>query len=101
MSIIYSDTPGLKTSSELMHTGKCACTAFVIITNGSANATLTLYDNTEASGTVKAKLVIPGANLSGGRNYSKYPLKFTNGIYALLSGTGASYIVEFFGRGDS
>jgi hypothetical protein len=96
--VVYSSTLGLKTSSELQYTGKCACTAFVIITNGSANATLTLYDNTEASGTVRAKLVVPGANLSGGRNYSTYPLRFENGIYAELSGAGASYIVESFGR---
>lgn len=85
---------GEKTSSELIYTGSCAVTAIVAITNGSNDATLIVYDNLSAAGKVIREFTIVAAENYGG-NILKFPIYIQNGIYASISGTGASYIIDY------
>jgi hypothetical protein len=102
-AIIYSDVPGgLRSASALIFAGKCACTGFIVITSG-ADATLTLYNGADDSGgdeTIKAQLTVVNANKYGGRNYSKYPMRFDDGLYAKIAGSGAKFLVEGFARAE-
>ena len=88
---------GELTSSQQVVTGNVYITAVTVITDGSNNATVTLYDNTAASGKVVAEFVIAGGDNQGGRVWS-FPVLCTAGIYAAISGTGASCIVEYTTR---
>jgi hypothetical protein len=67
-------------------------TDLAVYTNGSADATVILYDNTAASGTVIGKCVVAGAAVNGGL-FIPIPVKTYNGIYMSITGTGASAIV--------
>jgi hypothetical protein len=70
-------------------------TALTVITDGTNNATVVLYDSASAaSGTVIAELWVPGALISD-RQVWTFPRKVSAGIYADLTGTGASCIVEY------
>jgi hypothetical protein len=63
-------------------------------TDGTNAATVTIYDNTSAAGNILAKFVVPGTSLYGGRNWIR-PVGAKIGLYAQISGTGASCIVEY------
>lgn len=88
-----SEGSGEQTADGIVHTGACYITSILIITNGTDDATVILYDNTAASGTVRWEQTVAGANNYGGKDWS-YPKFFAIGIYADVTGTGASYIVE-------
>lgn len=85
---------GKKTASELIFTGKPALTSIILLTDGTNDATLTVYDNTEASGKIVREFKIKGAENFGGM-VIKNPIFILNGIYAELSGIGASYFVDY------
>jgi hypothetical protein len=69
-----------------------------VMTDGSNDATVILYDvNSVASIAVTNKLAevkVAAANNFGGRDWSN-PVRFAKGLYADVTGTGASYIVEW------
>lgn len=88
-----SEGSGEQTADGIVHTGPVYITSILIITNGTDDATVILYDNTAASGTVRWEQTVAGANNYGGKDWS-YPKFFAIGIYADVEGTGASYIVE-------
>lgn len=65
-----------------------------VFTDGTNQATLVLYDNASAaSGTVLDKLIVAGADLVGG--IVDVAVEAQNGIYADITGTGASFIVHY------
>lgn len=95
MSGFYpSEGSGELTSSAIVKTGPCFCSAVLVITDGSNAATVILYDNTSAAGKKVWEGVIAGATGYGGRNWT-FPVRCRNGIYCAISGTGASAIVEY------
>ncbi len=70
-------------------------TALQIITDGTNDAKVILHDHaTAASGTVIAEITVSGADNYGGRVW-KFPRHCINGIYGDVTGTGASFIVEY------
>lgn len=87
-------TSGVKSSSALIRTGPCLLTHIAVITDGVNKGTITVYDNTEASGTVVWKHAVKGTEEIGGRNW-QFPIRCSNGLYAAISGTNATYIVEW------
>lgn len=87
-------TSGEQTSDQLILTGPGAITAIKVVTDGTNDATLILYDNTSAAGTVVDETKVNGANHYGGRNII-FPIKVNTGIYANIEGTDASYFVEY------
>ena len=67
----------------------------LIITDGSNDGAVVVYDNaTSASGTVLFKGKVAGAGNFGGGTW-EVPVRFTNGIYVDMTGTGMSYIIYY------
>lgn len=80
------------TADGAVKTGPGALVA-VVLTGGSDQASVVLYDNTAASGTVLCMLTV-AANSSG--DFAPcLPYVFSKGIYADLSGTNPSVTVVF------
>jgi len=85
------------TASQTICSGAGFLTALMVYTDGTNDATVTLYDcKTGALGKVLVKLPIAGDNDYGGRIWADSAFRrFTDGIYAVVSGAGASAIVEY------
>ena len=94
MSNGRSISSGEITSSQIVKSGAGAISAITIITDGTNKATIILYDNTEASGKKIWEGSVAGTSEYGGRNFV-FPVKFDNGLYCAITGTGASSIVEY------
>ena len=89
-----SHSSGEQAADAGIRTGECYISSVVIITDGTNNAKLILYDNIAASGTVMLEMTVVGVDHYGGRNWA-FPVRCGTGIYADITGTGASYIVEY------
>lgn len=83
---------GESTADGVIRSGRTRLAAVEIITDGSNNATVILYDNTAASGTKVFEGGAVGADLSKFIEFPR-PVKCDNGLYLDISGTGASCIV--------
>jgi hypothetical protein len=97
MAIPISEPSGEITSSQLVHTGKCAINCVYIKTDGVNPATVTIYDNLEASGKKIRTWVVPGNANYGGQNWT-FPVSCKNGIYVELSGGNSSAYIDFIDR---
>ena len=82
------------TSSGQAVTGACWITGLAVVTNGTNDATITVYDGTSTSGAMIGTYYVPGA-LYGDRAVWTFPRRVNNGIYVNVSGTGASAVVEY------
>ena len=91
---VRSKSTGLLTADKTVITGKSILTGFLVVTDGTNNATIVIYDNTSAAGTELAKIVVLGASYFGGGTF-EIPIRCTKGIYADITGTGASYIIYY------
>lgn len=68
---------------------------FIILSDGTNQATVTLYDNASAkSGTVIVKALANSSQPSSIQSYDK-PVRCENGITASIVGTGAAVIVYY------
>ena len=95
MSFQESIGSGEKTADAVIVAEKCWITAIEVITNGSADARVILYDNASAaSGDVIWESTVVGADGYGGKNWF-FPRVCNHGIYADVNGTGATYIIEY------
>ena len=87
-----------KTEDATIHTGACLLVSALVITDGTNAATVILYDKPSvtdiAAGNKLAEFTVAGATGYGGRNWT-FPIVCSAGIYADVTGTGASYIVEY------
>ena len=97
-----SVSSGEQTISKVIYTVpsrgvKCYLAAVKVITNGTDNAKVIIDDSTDGTGTVKDETTVVGGDHWGGRTWP-YPVRMTTGIYVTVSGTGASYIVEYILR---
>ena len=68
-----------------------------VLTDGVNAATVTVFNNTAASGVVVAKIVVPGANSYSGIAFL-VPVRCDIGITVQIAGTGAAAIVTHSGR---
>ena len=78
-------------------TGKSALAGIIIMTDGTNNCKVIIYDGTSASGVVKYETTVKGADHYGGRIWV-FPLSIEVGVYVVASGTGGSYILEYIER---
>lgn len=92
--ILFS--PGEKTAGFNVYSGECLFAGILVVTDGSNDAKVIVYDNTEASGTVKWETTVTGSDHYGGGLFP-FPVHMENGIYVDVTGTGASYI-PFYGK---
>lgn len=75
-----------------------AVCSILIMTDGTNDAKVILYD-VSAAGDIAvtnkiSEITVVGADNYGGRAWP-YPVRFSNGLYADVTGTGASYIIEW------
>lgn len=91
---------GLKTSSAAISTGIGAMGGVILYTDGTNDETIVVYDNASASsGTVLFKGTCIGSNYSCAFAPA-WPVAFTSGIYAYLTGSGTpTYIIYYDNRG--
>jgi hypothetical protein len=92
---------GEKTSSALIYTvvrgTKCYIKAIKVVTDGTNAGKAIVYDGTDATGTVIDETTVIGTNHWGGRTWPDGGI-INTGIYVAISGSGASYFVEYFLR---
>jgi hypothetical protein len=94
--IPVANSSGQKTANALIQTGFTLVSVIVVFTDGTHDATITVYDNVEASGKIVwGPHTIAAADNAGGRPIGSAPIKCENGVYAVISGTGATYIIEY------
>lgn len=86
---------GKKTSSATIKTGKGWWGGVLIQTDGTNDATITIYDNTADSGTILYQAIVPAANRYGGVGPLAAPIRFNTGCRLTVAGTGASGIVWY------
>ena len=96
MKYFGCDGSGEITASKSICSGPGYLTSLMVYTDGVNDVTVTLYDNASgAIGDILTIIIVAGTSDYGGRNWSESAFrKFTDGVYAVLSGTGVSAIVE-------
>ena len=86
---------GVLNSSRVICANPCRLLDVTAYTNGSVNAVVTIYDNaTTNSGNILSQFTVLAANLQGS-DYLPIPIRAGNGLYATISGTGASFKVIY------
>jgi hypothetical protein len=87
----------LTADTQILTKGGSLC-SILIMTDGSNDARVILYDvSTGNDAAITNKLVeitVKGADNYGGRIWVD-PVQFTEGLYADINGTGASFILEW------
>ena len=91
-----SHSSGLKTNSTLINTGKGRLNAILMTGDGTNAGTLTIYDNTTGAGTVIAQVAVFASRPTAYISFPS-PVSANTGLYASLSGTGASYVIHYGG----
>lgn len=91
-----SISTGVLNQDTLIWTGRNRVNAITILTDGTNAATVSLYDNTSAANKIAIQGKCLGANLVNHMIFEN-PVLFENGIYADVTGTGATFIVFFGG----
>lgn len=94
MSKQFSISSGEQANSAIINANACYLSGVMAITDGTNDAKVILYDGLDANGTVKGEFTVIGNQHFGGRDWAR-PVHCANGIYANISGTGATYIVEY------
>lgn len=83
-------------STTVVRSGASILNVITATTDGTNNATVTVYDNTAASGKVIAVVIVPGANLSRSTNFLP-GLRCEIGMTVVVTGTGATAYVAHGG----
>lgn len=87
-----------KTADAQIRVGGAVITSFLVVTDGTNAATLIIYDVADsgdvAAGNKVCEWTVTGTDNQGGRNWFE-PVQCKNGIYCDITGTGASYIIEY------
>lgn len=92
--IVGAICSGEKTADAAIYSAPCLLAAVLVITNGTDDAKLIIYDNTSAAGKVVLEITVTGSDNYGGVIYN-FPKIMNIGIYCDVSGTGASYIIDY------
>lgn len=88
-----SISSGSLAASTLVFTGKALLAAVSVGADGTNPATVIVYDNTAASGTILFQTVVP----AGARNQTVVfvlPVQAKTGLYVSVAGTGASAVIH-------
>ena len=93
----YAETSGEQTATGVIYNGECFLTAVEVITGGTTDVLLIIYDALSADGKVVFEATVVGASHYGGRLFIP-KVRMNTGIYAVMTGSGGSYIVEYTRR---
>jgi hypothetical protein len=94
MPLSTSVSTGKLSTSQLAVTGAGFLTGVHIISDGVNDVTVNLYDGTSTSGRQIFTQKLYGSDNVGGWIWN-FPLRFSNGIYLSLSGTGGYCYIEY------
>lgn len=92
-----AQSSGQQTTDKLIYTGPCRLSAILVMADGTNAATVTVYDNTSAAGKVIYSGGAPAGAYNGGWIY-QIPVEMRTGIYVDVTGTNASYSIEYIHR---
>ena len=90
-----STSSGEKTTDTQIRTGKSAIASVQLITDGTNAATLTVHDGTANTDKKIGEYKCDGNDYYCGWIW-EFPAGMDTGIYGDVTGTGASFIIEFF-----
>lgn len=91
-----SISSGVLNANTLVFSGRQRINALTVFTDGTNDATVSLYDNTAASGKIAVKGLCVGASKINHIIFEN-PVFMQDGLYAAVSGTGATFIVYYGG----
>lgn len=91
-----SISSGVLNANTLVFNGRQRVNALTVFTDGTNDATVSIYDNSAASGKIAVKGLCVGANKVAHFIFEN-PVFLQDGLYAAVSGTGASFIVYYGG----
>lgn len=91
-----SISSGTLTADSAIATGKNRINAITVFSDGTNDATVDLYDNTAASGTIVARGMCVGTSKINHIIFEN-PVKVENGIYADLTTSGTATYIVFYG----
>jgi hypothetical protein len=91
-----SQSSGVLNANTLVFNGRQRINALTVFTDGTNDATVSLYDNTTNSGKISVKGLCVGANKVQHFIFEN-PVFMQDGLYAAVTGTGASFIVFYGG----
>jgi hypothetical protein len=94
MSGTTAISSGIKAADTLIYTGRGTLNGLTVYTDGTNAATVTLYDGTTAAGNILTQVIVAGADRTESVIFN-LAVRCLNGIYADVTGTGATYIVYF------
>jgi len=90
-----SRSSDIQTADASIATGRNRINSVILLADGTNAASLVIYDNASAaSGKVLASLKVKATDVQKEVVFT-FPVIAENGIYADVTGTGASYIVHF------
>lgn len=96
MAHTNSISTGVLNADTLIFTGRNRINAVTVLTDGANAATVELKDGLDSSGAVKVTGKCVGANLINHFIFEN-PVLFQDGIFADVTGTGATFIVYYGG----
>jgi len=83
-----------------VHTGKALLCSITVSTNGTADGSVIVYDNTAASGTILDAIGCPGTEDSKTVTFP-HPISASTGLHVAVTGTGASANITYSTDGQS
>lgn len=86
---------GLLTADGLILNGRAVLAGVHIVTDGTNDVTLVLYDNTSAAGKEVFKQKVTGTDDSIPYTLPDGGIRCDNGVYADITGTGAEFIIFY------
>ena len=93
-AVEVTESSGILTSDGVVLDNPGILVAIVVLTDGSNNATVTIYDNASAaSGKVLGKVIVLGADQMGGE--LKINALARNGLFLDISGTNAEALIRY------
>ena len=86
---------GVLSADTLIMTGRAILAGAQIITDGTNDATLIIYDNTAGSGTEVFKQTVTGSDDAIPYTLPDGGVRCSTGLYADISGTGAEFVIYY------
>jgi hypothetical protein len=93
-----AECSGKKTETVQVYTGKCLLAAGLLYTNGTNDASLILYDGTTNAGKIILEVYAKGTDGQGPFGAVERKVRCQTGIYGVLTGTGAYFLVDYVAR---
>ncbi len=87
---------GYKTSDAAIAATGAKLHGIILLSDASNAASVVVYDNASAaSGTKVGFMTVPASTTAPNSIIFNYPIMCSNGIYADVTGTGATYIILY------